>query len=86
MMNLTENLSKLLDELAFELNQSNKSKTAIFFDSLSIELKEENNINEVLDKILNSSSISQYADFTYKQDKIFDKIFDEANKIKKNRY
>ena len=84
-MNSTKNLSKLLDKLVSDLNLSNKSKTAIFFNSLSVDLKEKTNISEVLDKILNSFSISQYANFTYKQDEIFDEIFDEAKKIKKCR-
>jgi len=81
MIKNTEILHKLLNEFSLELEQSKKMETAIFFKKLATSI-ESDNIQEVLDKILASASISQYASFTYKQDQLFDKIFSEAYRIK----
>lgn len=73
-----------LENLSFELNKSGKKRTADYFckkTELILSSSSEEDIKHVCQELLSSGAISQYADFSYKEDKLFDVIFEEINKI-----
>mgnify|MGYP003674236804 CR=1 FL=1 len=81
----TKNLTTALEELVSDLDASGKQETAKSFRDIIVKLSEAESIdscNESLEKLTNSGAISQYANFSYKQDELFDVVFDEAKKLK----
>jgi hypothetical protein len=81
----TKNLTTALEKLASDLEASGKLETAKSFRDIIVNLSEADNIDsckESLERLTNSGAISQYANFSYKQDELFDVVFDEARKLK----
>ena len=81
----SKNLMTALEKLASDLEASGKSETAKSFRDIIVNISEAENIDgckESLEKLTNSGAISQYANFSYKQDELFDVVFDEARKLK----
>ncbi|VVH64209.1 hypothetical protein BSPLISOX_1876 [uncultured Gammaproteobacteria bacterium] len=84
MIKIYKHIVNSLDNLVEELNSSNKINTAKFFENISSQIKiekHENDIKELLVQLSNSASISQYANFTFKEDCLFDEVFKEVGKL-----
>ncbi len=77
-------LTEALENLSADLEGSGKSETAQFFRNIIDDIysaKDLASCQESLEKIINSGAISQYAGFNYKQDMLFDRVFDVAKKL-----
>ncbi|MEC4729110.1 hypothetical protein HWQ46_26765 [Shewanella sp. D64] len=78
---------KLIDaikKLENELRNSGKEATANFFlKAIDTIINETNNkkLKIFLELLCSSGSVSQYANFSFHEDELFDKIFEEAQKI-----
>jgi len=84
MIGIDKHIVNSLDNLAEELNRSNKIDTAKFFENISSQIKvakHEYAIKELLIQLSNSASISQYANFTFKEDYLFDEILKEIERF-----
>ena len=68
----TKNLTTALEELVSDLDASGKQETAKSFRDIIVKLSEAESID----------SCNEYANFSYKQDELFDVVFDEAKKLK----
>jgi Tfp pilus assembly protein PilF len=80
----TANLQRALEILAKELFSSKKDGPASFFLQVKNQLASSTNESEVAKlakQLSTSAAMSQYAGFSNKEDRLFDKVFDEANKI-----
>ena len=73
-----------LERLEAELRKSGKDETASFFrraivtiDNQSDEIK----LKEFLSQLCSSGAMSQYADFSYSEDVLFDKVYEESTKL-----
>lgn len=79
-----KNIIEAINDFSIELESSGKSDTSIFFKNTSDKIKnvtDEKEARKILEHLMSSGSLSQYADFTYKEDQLFDAIIDEAEKL-----
>ena len=72
----TEELQNAIKELCIELKNTRKAETANYFYSLIEKMinSKDDVLKENLKHIINSGSITQYANFTHKEDMLFQKI------------
>ncbi|CAB5505922.1 hypothetical protein [uncultured Gammaproteobacteria bacterium] len=84
MIDIYKHIVNYLDNLVEELNSSNKINTANFFENISSQIRVETpeyTIKELLVQLNHSASISQYANFTFKEDCLFDEVLKEVEKL-----
>lgn len=84
---MRDELMTALDEIILSLNESGKQATAEHFSTTKnqiVTIKNNAELKVVLNRLMSSGAISQYADFNYKQDQLFENIFNNANKLCKN--
>jgi hypothetical protein len=80
-------LENLLTELATELQVSGKPETANFFLLIKEDISNANGIidlQKILDQLMSSGAITQYADFSFKQESLFNKIYEAAKMYKES--
>ncbi len=80
-------LLDLMDEMINSLHEAGKISTAEYFISVKKKILTTNNnakMKVVLKRLMSSGAMSQYANFSFKQDQIFDKISDLAENMYKN--
>jgi hypothetical protein len=80
-------LENLLVELATDLQKSGKKDTAQFFLTTKDNLSNGKNITdlkEILEQLMRSGAITQYGDFSFKQEALFDKIYEAAKVYKES--
>lgn len=75
-------LKDKISSLKFLLEKRN-NKSYNFFNKL-LEQLNDGLTNEVIDSIIRSYAIVQYADFNYKEEVLFDDIWNLANNIKRS--
>jgi len=76
-------LIDLLEKLASSLENSNKSDTAKFFSDkakLIGAVSSDKELENICHELSSSGAISQYANFSYKEDEMFDLIYQRASK------
>ena len=79
--------SKLTDSLVkleVELRNSGKIDTADFFEKFVITITSETDakkLKQLLEQICSSGAMSQYANFSFAEDELFDDCFEEAKKL-----
>lgn len=80
-------MKKLVDsimELESELRNSGKHKTADFFNSVQFDIESAENsiqLKKVIEQYCSSGAITQYADFSFREEELFDKSFAEAQRL-----
>jgi hypothetical protein len=77
-------LTRALERLEAELLKSGKIETAEFFNKAitTVDSKiHQENLKEFLGQLCSSAAITQYADFSYSEDKLFDEVYEEAKKL-----
>jgi hypothetical protein len=80
-------LENLLVELATDLQASGKQETAQFFLTTKETILNTKNItelNEILEQLMSSAAMTQYGDFSFKQEALFNKIYEAAKKYKES--
>ena len=82
MTNLKMDLINSLNALALELKKSKKTDTSNFFNNLAKQLESDTDVLDTLERIINSGSITQYANFSSAEDLIFEKIHNIAKKLR----
>ena len=82
MTNLKQELITSLKRLAIELERSGKSDTSRFFSGIADQLEGDIDVTEVLDKLVGSGSIAQYANFSSSEDSIYEEIHRYAVELK----
>ena len=65
-----------------QLENSGKSETAQYYRNILEELGKERGSSEALDRVINSGSISQYANLTSEEDEIFERLHEKAVNLK----
>lgn len=78
------NLTQALVKLDAELRKSGKIETAEFFNKAITTVNSEidlENLKEFLRQLCSSAAITQYADFSYSEDVLFDDVFEEAKRL-----
>jgi hypothetical protein len=78
------NLISSIEKLYLELQHSEKIETAKFFSSAIYTIKTEKDQEKFqifLNQLCSSGAIVQYADFSYSEEALFNKIFSEAEKL-----
>ncbi len=79
-------LTNSLKRLEEELRRSGKIETANFFNKsiTTITFETDDNVlRELLKQLCNSGAMIQYANFSFKEEQLFDKSYDEAKKLLK---
>lgn len=71
-------LIKKIEELVEEL-KTNKNSSSLFFEKIIEEIQNNNTRNEALEKLKHCYAITQYANFSYKEEKMLDKILEMLN-------
>ncbi|WP_282167148.1 hypothetical protein [Shewanella japonica] len=82
----TSKLIDAIEKLENELRNSGKEATANFFLKAINTITNETNENKLksfLEQLCSSASMSQYANFSFREDELFDKLFEEAQKVMK---
>ncbi|HYH01935.1 MAG TPA: hypothetical protein VEC37_02445 [Bacillota bacterium] len=80
-------LESLLVELATDLQKFGKQDTAKFFLTTKENILNTKNITDlkgVLEQLMSSGAITQYADFSFKQEALFNKIYEAAKVYKES--
>lgn len=80
-------LISAIDEIISSLIESGKDETAQHFLSVKSKIlttKNNAKLKVVLKRLVNSGSITQYANFNHRQDHIFERICDAAEDIYNN--
>ncbi len=81
---MREELMAALDEIILSLNESGKQATAEHFSTIKnqiLAIKNNADLKVILNKLMSSGAISQYANFNFKQDQLFENIFNKAKKL-----
>ncbi len=77
-------LTNALAKLESELRKSGKGDTANYFEKSIVTIASEtdaNKLKQLLDQICSSGAMSQYANFSFREDELFDDCFEEAKKL-----
>jgi len=73
-----------LDRLELELRKSGKIDTADFFAKQSVVISQAmsaDELRDVLDQLRGSGAMAQYANFSYKEDQLFDDCYKETKRL-----
>lgn len=77
-------LIRSIQKLESALRRSKKNETAVFFQRMIVKIASEadtHKLKELLKQTCSSGAIAQYADFTSKEEQLFDSCFEEAQKL-----
>lgn len=83
---MNEELSELIEVLSqfiSQLESSGKPETAKYYQSLLDLVNEDAGSTKILDSIINSGSISQYANLNFEEDELLDKLHEKALNLKR---
>ena len=83
---MNEELSELIEVLSQFISQfesSGKPETAKYYQSLLDLVNEDAGSTKILDSIINSGSISQYANLNFEEDELLDKLHEKALNLKR---
>lgn len=78
------NLIICLEKIELELRKSGKTDTADFFAKQSLAISQAVNADElraILDQLRCSGAMAQYANFSYREDQLFDDCYKEAKHL-----
>lgn len=78
------NLIICLERLELELRKSGKIDTADFFAKQSFVISQAmsaDELRDVLDQLRGSGAMAQYANFSYREDQLFDDCYKEAKRL-----
>lgn len=77
-------VANCLGDVRDELLASGKSKTAVFFEDCAQKIvvaKDNDELEEVLEIVCSSGAIIQYANFSFKEERVFKVCLAEAEKL-----
>ena len=77
-------VTKSIENLEVELRKSGKSETANFFCKVRMTINvetDQNALREVLNQLCSSGAMTQYANFSYTEEVLFENVFEEAKKL-----
>jgi hypothetical protein len=83
-MTIRYSLIKDLKILVSELRNNGKNETADYFDNHASIIEKEtesSRLRESLQQLCGSAAITQYANFTYHEEAIFDKCYENAKNL-----
>lgn len=86
MMKNSRDLIDAIEALASELDRSGKNDPARFFRNMTHQIKgatDKSSAKGVLEQLAGSGTISQYANFSHQEDKLYDRVFNEASRLLK---
>lgn len=72
-MENSKELIKKIEELIEEL-QTKNNKSSLFFEKIIEEIQNNNTKNEALEKLKHCYAITQYANFSYKEEKMLNEV------------
>lgn len=73
-----------LGKLEVELRKSGKTDTAGFFYRFISVITQSSNVDELrgmLEQLIHSGAMAQYANFSHKEDQLFDECYEEAKQL-----
>ena len=75
---------EVIGNLEAELRKSGKNETADFFRKAIITITvetDQSKLREILEQLCSSGAMTQYANFSYSEDVLFGKVYEEAKKL-----
>lgn len=78
---MKEDLIAALNDIALSLTTTGKQDTAKYFLSIKdkiLTVSDNNKLKKILTQLMSSGSITQYANFSYNEEVLFDRVYEAA--------